>query len=137
MKRVFRILLSLLAMLVVVLLLVVLLLSTQPGLQLTAAIISSLELADKTAGAGDLGTLRTAVDANPKDPEARHDLALALYAADQREEAIDELLLILRRDRAWRDGAAKELLLKLFDLLGADDPLVPKARRRMNNYILN
>ena len=102
-----------------------------------AAIVSKLDLADKAAGAGDLGQLRTAVAANPKDLEARHNLALALYAADEREAAIDELLTIVRTNRAWNDDAARRQLLEFFEAMGPTDPLTVGGRRQLSSLLFS
>ncbi len=50
------------------------------------------------------------------------------------DQAIEHLLTLLSRDREFRDGAAREALLKLFDMLG-DDPLVASGRRRLFNIM--
>ena len=102
-----------------------------------AAIVSTLDLADKAADAGDLGPLRAAVEANPKDPEARHNLALALYAADEREAAIDELLTIVQTNRAWNDDAARRQLLEFFEAMGPTDPLTVGGRRKLSSLLFS
>jgi putative thioredoxin len=105
--------------------------------QAIAAIISTLELADKAAEAGDLGPLRAAVEANPKDPEARHNLALALYAADEREDAIDQLLTIVQTNRSWNDDAARLQLLEFFEAMGPTDPLTIGGRRKLSSLLFS
>jgi len=102
-----------------------------------APIISTLDLADKAAGAGDLGTLRAAVEANPKDPAARHKLALALYAAGEREAAIEELLTLVQTNRAWNDDAARLQLLEFFEAMGPTDPLTVGGRRRLSSILFS
>lgn len=107
------------------------------GDQAIAAIISTLDLADKAADAGDLGALRAAVEANPKDPEKRHNLALALYAADEREAAIEELLTIVQNNRAWNDDAARLQLLEFFEAMGPTDPLTVGGRRKLSSLLFS
>jgi len=102
-----------------------------------AAVMAALELAEKTAGAGDTATLRTAVDANPDEHQARYDLALALYAADQKEDAIAELVEIVRRDREWNDRAARKQLLQFFEALGPTDPLCVDGRRKLSSLLFS
>ena len=79
--------------------------------------------------------MRAKVEANPDDHQARFDLAVALSAAHQNQEAIDELLEIFRRDREWNDGAAKDQLFKIFDALGPKDPVALTGRRRLSSMI--
>jgi putative thioredoxin len=73
---------------------------------------------------------RLKADAN--DHEARYELATALNAAGKRAEAAEALLEIFRRDRTWRDGAARQQLLKFFEAWGFDDPATMAARRKLS-----
>ena len=83
---------------------------------------ASLELARKAANAGDAKSLRAKLAANPNDSQSRFDLAVALNAKGDRQGALDELLTIIRKDRAFNDDAARKELLQLFDASGASDP---------------
>ena len=102
-----------------------------------AAVMAALELAEKTAGAGDTATLRAAVDADADDHQARYDLALALYAADRKEDAIEHLLEIVRRNREWNDRAARNQLLQFFEALGSTDPLCVDGRRKFSALLFS
>lgn len=96
---------------------------------------AQLELARQAAGAGPVADLRAAVEANPDDPQARFDLALALHAGGNVEEAVDELLDLFQRDRDWNDGAAKTQLFTIFDALKGNDPIVLNGRRKLSSMI--
>ncbi len=100
-----------------------------------AAARAQLDLARQAASAGPVDTLRAAVAAEPANAQARYDLALALHAAGDVSGAVDELLELFRRDREWNDGAAKTQLMKVFDALKAQDPIVLKGRRRLSSMI--
>ena len=101
------------------------------------ALIRTFEVADKAAEAGDLGPLRTAVEANPKDPEARYNLALGLFASNEREAAIDELLTIVQNNRAWNDDAARLQILEFFEVMGPTDPLTISGRRKLSSLLFS
>jgi len=101
------------------------------------SVISSLDLAEKAAEAGDLGPLQVAVEANPKDHEARYNLALALYAGGQAEAAIDALIQIIRQDRGWNDDAARLELLKLFEAIGPTDPVTIDGRKKLSSILFS
>jgi putative thioredoxin len=75
--------------------------------------------------------------ANPADHEARYELATALNAMEQREQAADALLEIVRRARTWNDGAARVQLLKFFEAWGSDDPVTQAARRRLSALLFS
>ncbi len=99
---------------------------------------SALELAEAgTAAAGQLGELQTKVDADPADLQARYDYAVALFGAGQSEQAVDELLEVIRRDKNWNDQAARIELLKVFDSLGLTNPLTVDARRRLSSILFS
>ncbi len=94
---------------------------------------SALALAEEgRRAAAQLQTFKRRLDANPDDHQARYDLATALNATGQREEAADALLDIVRRDRAWNEDAARLQLLKFFESWGFDDPATMAARRKLS-----
>ena len=100
--------------------------------------ISTVALADD-APASDArppSELLKLLDADPKDHEARFELAQTLLAGGDYEGTIDHLLLIVRRAKTWNENAHRDLLIKIFDSLGNDNELVKKGRRKMSNYIL-
>jgi putative thioredoxin len=102
------------------------------------AVRTGLELAeagDKAAGA--VGEFKARLERDPKDHQARYDLAAALFAAGQREEAIDQLLELVRRDRAWNEEAARKQLVKFFEAMGHSDPLTVAARRRLSSILFS
>ena len=72
------------------------------------------------AQAGDHAVLEQRVAADQGDHQARFELALALYADGRNEEAVDALVEIVRRNRAWNDEAARKQLLQFFEALGPD-----------------
>lgn len=96
---------------------------------------AQLELAKQAANAGPIGDLRSKVEENPEDHQARFDLAQALYASGAAEEAVVELLEIFRRDREWNEGAAKTQLFTIFDALKPNDPIVLNGRRKLSSLI--
>jgi putative thioredoxin len=84
-----------------------------------------------------LQSLQERLATNPADHEARYDLATAMNAMGQREEAADALLEIIRRDRAWNEGAARVQLLKLFESWGSEEPVTGTARRRLSAILFS
>ncbi|MEK7245430.1 MAG: thioredoxin [Pseudomonadota bacterium] len=93
--------------------------------------LQSQTVADDTAG------LREKLAANPADHQARHDLALALLAADDAAGAIEALLEIVRRNRKWNDGAARVQLVKIFDALGPADARTNAGRRQLSSILFS
>jgi len=93
---------------------------------------AALELAQQAAEVGDLGALQRAVDQDPKNYQARFDLAVGLNALNQREEATDQLLEIFKRDRKWNDDGARKQLLQFFEAWGPMDPASVAGRRKLS-----
>ena len=102
-----------------------------------AAVRTALELADQAGEAPPADQLRSQVEQNPNDHQARYDLAMACYAAGDREGAVDELLELFRRNRSWNDEAARKQLVKLFEAFGPKDPLTLSARRRLSSLMFS
>jgi putative thioredoxin len=96
---------------------------------------AALELARKTPAAGDIEALRAKLAADPKDPQARFDLALALSAKGDRSGALDELLAVVAKNRSWNDDAARKQLLQLFDAWGPADPSTIAGRQRLSSLL--
>ena len=93
---------------------------------------AALDLAGSGAADEDIGPLEEKVSANPDDHEARLELANAQIAKGDRDAAADNLFHIIEADREWNDGAARERLLKLFEVVGLEDPWVSQQRRRLS-----
>lgn len=103
------------------------------------AALTMLDLAVQAAGAdsGELDALRGAVEAEPKNHQARIDLAMALYGRGDKEAAADALLESIRLDRAWNDGAARKQLVKFFEAFGNTDPVTIASRRRLSSILFS
>ena len=102
-----------------------------------ASVRAALELSEQAADAGDVGEFRARIEADPNDHEARIELSNALLAAGQREEAVDELLESIKRNRSWNEEAARKQLLTLFEAFGPTDPLTLSARRRLSSLLFS
>ena len=99
---------------------------------------SALMLAEEGRKAtGQLQSLQGRVATDPTDLQARYDLATALNAMGERQQAADALLEIIRRNRSWNDDAARLQLLKFFEAWGSDDPATSAARRRLSAVLFS
>lgn len=61
--------------------------------------------------------LQAAITANKRDFAARYELAQTHLAAKRDEDALNALLEILMRDKAWNEGAARSLYVAILELL--------------------
>jgi putative thioredoxin len=96
---------------------------------------AAVELAKQAADAGPVGELSAAVEADKNNHQARLDLAVALHASGDSQGAVDQLLELFRRDREWKDGAARTQLFTIFDALKPTDAVVLEGRRKLSSMI--
>ena len=99
------------------------------------AVFAKIALSRQALDAGPLAELEAVVSSDPADSKARFEYSQALYAADNLEEAVAQLLELFRRDPDWNDGAAKVQLFTIFDALEANDPIVLNGRRKLSSMI--
>ena len=104
-----------------------------------AGAISAVDLAGQTAGAdtSEIEGLLAAADADPKNYQARFDLGMAYFAADQREEAGQAMLDIIAADRTWNEEGARTQLLKFFEAWGPMDDASKAARRGLSSILFS
>ena len=107
---------------------------TQPAI---SAIQTTLELEEQTAEAGEVGELKIAVQNNPNNHQARYDYALALYASEETESAIEQLVEIIKQNRDWNDDAARQQLFKVFEALGNSNPITVEGRRKLSAILFS
>jgi putative thioredoxin len=100
-----------------------------------AAARAALEVAEQAATLGPVGELEKKVAANPLDHQARFDLAVALNANNRRQEALDHLMEIVRRDRKWNDDGARKQLVQFFEAWGPTDENTVAGRRRLSSVL--
>ncbi len=100
-----------------------------------AGVRAAIELAEQAASLGDLADLQRRVETDPKDHQARFDLALGLNARGRREDAMNHLLEIVRRDRNWNEDGARKQLVQFFEAWGPMDEMTIAGRRRLSSVL--
>lgn len=98
---------------------------------------AALTLAQSAAPGEDASGLHARLAKNADDHAARFALANLLFTSGQQAEAINELLMIFGKDRAWEDEKARTQLVTYFDALGIDHPLTLKGRRRLSSLLFS
>jgi putative thioredoxin len=93
---------------------------------------TALALAREVVPVEDISGLAAHAAANPDDMEARLELAGGQMAAGDRDAAADTLLAMIAADKEWNEGAARQRLLKLFEVVGLEDPWVAAQRRKLS-----
>jgi putative thioredoxin len=85
----------------------------------------------------EIAALRAKVEADPKDHQARYDLAMALDAGGMRDGAVEQLLELVKRDRKWNEEAARKQLVILFEAMGFTDPRSVEGRRKLSGILFS
>jgi putative thioredoxin len=100
-----------------------------------AAARAALEVAEQASSVGPIGELEQKVQSNPLDHQARFDLAVALNANGKRQESVDHLIEIVKRDRKWNDDGARKQLVQFFEAWGPTDEATVSGRRRLSSIL--
>ncbi|KAB2671688.1 thioredoxin [Brucella tritici] len=101
------------------------------------ALEARLALADQVKLIGDPIALEKRIQADPKDYQARFDLAQVRNAQGRREDAANELLFIMKSDREWNEDGARKQLLQFFEAWGNADPATLGARRKLSSLLFS
>ncbi|RZL95499.1 MAG: tetratricopeptide repeat protein [Variovorax sp.] len=112
--------------------------------------LQAIDFATPATGAAPvLAELDAKIAATKRDFQARFDRARLLMAAQRWPEAMDELLEILMRDKAWNDELARKAYIAVLEIIEppkvkvADgqippvDPTVSTYRRRLSSVVLS
>ena len=86
---------------------------------------------------GEEAEFAAKLEDNENDHQSRYDLALAQFSSGKKQEAIDNLLIIMEKDREWNDQTARQQLLKFFEALGQTDPLTIESRKRLSSILFS
>jgi putative thioredoxin len=89
------------------------------------------------AAPSETDPLEQRLAANPDDHEARLELAKALAAKGAFDQAADQLLTIIARDREWNDQAARKQLLVVFEAAGPASEVARQGRRRLSAILFS
>jgi putative thioredoxin len=108
--------------------------------------MDALDFADTANSVADLDQR---IAANKRDFDARFAKARLLMAQKRWTEAMDELLEILMRDKAWNEDLARKTYIAILDVIEPpkpkvaegqippDDPTVATYRRRLSSVVLS
>ena len=97
--------------------------------------LSKLEKNNKTAGTPE--EYIEEVNINPNNHELRFKLAEAYLASNLRQEGIEQLLIIVKKDRKWEDDKARKKIIELLNAFGEDDPITSETRLKLSSIIFS
>jgi putative thioredoxin len=86
---------------------------------------------------GDESVLQARVKGNPDDLDARAELGHTLAARSRYEEALQQYLEVVRRDKEFGDGIARKAMLDIFEILGPESVLADRYRTELATVLFS
>lgn len=100
------------------------------------ALNGQLTFATLAANVDDFEILQNRLTKNPTDFDARFDLSICLIAKYQYQEAMDHLFNILQKDPEHKNGAAKEMVITVSNMIApVNNDLAQDIRRKLANLL--
>lgn len=96
--------------------------------------LSFAELAAKTEG---LESLTRRLDEDEDDYDARFDFAVCLIADHDYMGAVDQMFVLLEKEPNYKEGAPKEMIITIANMLTPNDPSLAKSIRQRLGKFLN
>ena len=94
---------------------------------------SSAELAARTEGKS---VLQERVKTIPDDYDAHFDLAICLIAEHDYQQAMEALFTILEQEPDYKEGAAREMIIKLINIIQPNNvEMAQSFRRRLGSVV--
>jgi putative thioredoxin len=100
-------------------------------------LLAELRLKRVAAEAGDESEYRARLATNPADLDARYGLSQVLAASERHEEALAELLQVVKTDRTYRDDGARKAMLEIFEIVGSRSPLADHYRSELAKVLFS
>ncbi|KQQ46143.1 thioredoxin [Rhizobium sp. Leaf311] len=101
------------------------------------AVARKLAQYEEARALGDPAALERELAANPDNHDARMKLAKIFNAQGRRDDAADQLLTVMRKDRAYEDDGARKQLVEFFESWGFKDPATVTARRKLSSILFS
>ncbi len=99
------------------------------------ALKARIDLGWVGAGGLSIADLEAAVSGHPGDLEPRFQLAARYAAAQRYRDALDAYVAILEKDRHFKDGAPRKMMLQIFEVVGMRSPLAEEYREKLARLI--
>lgn len=106
------------------------------GSEIGQALAFQLKFSQLAAATDGADMLQQAIALQPDNLSARFDLAICLIAKHDMDQAVDQLMEILRQDAEFREGAAREMISLLSNAIANAQPdVAAQYRRQMANLL--
>jgi len=100
------------------------------------SLIGQLTFADLAAKTPGIDSLTKQLEKNDDDHDARFDLAVCLVSEHDYNTAIEQLFTLLETEPDYKEGAAKEMIITISNMLSPNHPeQANDYRRRLSNLM--
>ncbi len=100
------------------------------------ALLGQLEfLSTASESSGDIDTLLKQLQDDEDNNELRYQLSSLYITQSNFEQALEQFLEIMRRDRSFNDDAGRKGMIKVFEMLGGSGELVSRYRQKMASLL--
>ena len=96
-----------------------------------AGLLGRLEFLSSASGGADEASLLASIEKDPADCESRYQLSSFYITQGRYQDALEQLLEIMKHDRKYNDDAGRKGMIKVFDMLGGKGELVSRYRQKM------
>ena len=97
----------------------------------------ALKLALESQNAPELDEIKGKLLQTPEDLQLHYDYARALFAKGHPQEAIDQLIFIIKKEQNWNNDAARQQLFQIFSALGQTNPVTVAGRRKLSSFLFS
>jgi len=98
---------------------------------------AALDLALNPVDTSEITRLEAILAQTPDDFGARVEMAVILNGSNQRLEAIDQLIYVIRKNRGWNEDAARKQLVSFFEAWGPKDEATLVGRRKLSSVLFS
>jgi putative thioredoxin len=98
---------------------------------------AALELLLNPVDTSGIAVLEKKLAGNPLDHASRIELSVLLNGVNRREDAIEQLIQVIRKDRTWNDDGARKQLVQFFEAWGPKDEMTLLGRRRLSSVLFS
>ena len=98
-------------------------------------LLASLELKREAGKSPEIQALEEQLNKDPENLQLAYQLALQFSQNNQFKEALDLLLMVLKDDKEFQEGAAKKAYLDLLAAMGKGEPLAIEYQRKFFNML--
>jgi len=100
-----------------------------------SGLLARIEFIEKCKEAGGLEACAQRLREDQADLDAQYDYACCLAAEGRYQEALEAFLKVVSADKHYRDGAAKDAMVRVFSIVGQRSPLADDYRTRLSRTL--